>query len=141
MGQTRGFFEPQPEIRSDGESNPGHEECYSDHLTNSAKGHFALVRSINHHKHICILPTQITAQRRQNFASEKLKFNAGCIVLCTKLHSSIHKHQRKQTNYQDAECLGPQDAIGIVTVVVLVLLRADIKASSTCAGRMPKGGR
>jgi hypothetical protein len=46
VGQTRGFFKPQPKIRSHEESNPGPEkvrteECYSDHLTNSARGPFA----------------------------------------------------------------------------------------------------
>jgi hypothetical protein len=42
VGQTRGFFNHSLKIRSHGESNPGPKECYSDHLTNSARGPFTL---------------------------------------------------------------------------------------------------
>jgi hypothetical protein len=36
MGHMRGFFfNPSVKIRSHGELNPGPEECYSSHLTNS----------------------------------------------------------------------------------------------------------
>ena len=36
------FFNPSMKIRSHGELNPRPEECYSSHLTNSARGPFAV---------------------------------------------------------------------------------------------------
>jgi hypothetical protein len=49
---TSDLFQPQPKIRSRWDSKSGLEECYLDHLTNSARDNFAFIKEIEEIKQL-----------------------------------------------------------------------------------------